>query len=106
MNHYIRETHTHTHAYAKAHFETVKIIIYIYIYIYIYQFSLRHFDLLNYRKDIFKTNIFIQLMIQYGWSSSLISLTSSQKIVLDRNLILKNDSAASSGILGTLTYFT
>jgi len=39
-------------------------------------------------------------MIQYGWWSSLILLTSSQKNVFSKNLILKNDSAASSGILG------
>jgi hypothetical protein len=70
------------------------------------EFSLRHYDLPNYRKDILKTDIFIQLMIQYGWSSSLILLTASQKIAFSKNPILKNDSAVSGGILGNLTCFT
>jgi hypothetical protein len=42
-------------------------------------------------------------MIQHEWSSSLILLTSSQKIVFNKTLILKIDRVASSVIIGTLT---
>ena len=43
---------------------------------------LRHHDLLNYRKGLFKTDIFRKIMIRHSWQFPLFSLTSSQKSIL------------------------
>ena len=72
-------------------------------HLHIYQHGkvcLRHHDLLNYRTDLSKIDIFRKLMIRHWWQ-----LIPSQKLFLQQRLTLSFDIAASIGGQGKLTYF-
>jgi len=50
------------------------------------QVCLQHHNLLNYRTDLFKTNIFIKLMFRHWWQSPLfLFIPCHTKIVFNRN---------------------